>query len=326
MNDTRIEWAHDTLNLWWGCTEVSPQCDHCYARTWDKRLGGDHWGERGPRLIMPGVWRAIQKTQAQAAATGEIRLQFVMSMGDIFERDMPLVDRKGNPISQTTGDLRNRLFTEVIPQCPNLVFLLLTKRPQNITRMIPPSWQETPPPNVMFGASVGTGDPAADTKAILALLQAPGQRFLSCEPLLGPVELPSWDSYIDPNGFENNGPMTTTLGYAHEPDNPIDWVIVGGESGTHARPMHPAWLRSLRDQCVASDTPFFFKQWGEWVPPSHVTLPMPQGTMAWPWATGEMKNLRGDTTMMFRVGKKHAGRTLDGVTWDQFPKLSPPLC
>lgn len=306
MNDTRIEWAHDTRNLWWGCTEVSPQCDHCYARTWDKRLGGDHWGERGPRLIMPGVWSAMRKTQAQAAATGEIRLQFVMSMGDIFERNMPLVDRKGNPISQTTGDLRNRLFTEVIPQCPNLVFLLLTKRPQNITRMIPPSWQETPPPNVMFGASVGTGDPAADTKAILALLQAPGQRFLSCEPLLGPLSLTDLVSNVEDFEVITNAltGLITIDGQAHLPGERIHWVIAGGESGAHARPMHPAWLRFLRDQCVASDTPFFFKQWGEWQP--------------------RMTPFNGE--QLFRVGKKHAGRTLDGVTWDQFPKLSPPLC
>lgn len=283
MRNSKIEWTHDTRNLWWGCVEVSPQCDYCYARTWDKRLGGDHWGAHGPRLAIKSVWRGLAQAQAEAAAVGTLRTQFMHSMSDIFERDLPLVNRKGEPLQQTTGDLRNRLFTEVVPQSPNLIFLLLTKRPQNIARMVPPAWLDTPPANVWYGVSAGTGEQDSDQRALDALLAVPGRHFVSAEPLLGPLDL-----------------------FAYLAAKRIGWVIAGGESGAHARATHPDWLRQIRNDCVLAGVPFFFKQWGEWsdMPAKTTFYQFPDGTTVW------------------RHGKDAAGRTLDGDEWSQFPDWS----
>ena len=109
-----------------------------------------------------GVWKAFEKAQKQAFEANTIRTQFVQSMGDIFERSMPTVNGKGIPQLLTTGDLRKRYFEQVIPNTPNLYHLLLTKRPQNIERMIPVAWLDNPPKNVMYGCSVGSGNTEAD--------------------------------------------------------------------------------------------------------------------------------------------------------------------
>lgn len=236
MRDTLIGWCDDTHNLWWGCFEVNAQCDHCYAKAFDKRLGGNHWEARGPRKIQPGVWESLRKTQELAAANGQLRTQFVQSMGDIFERAMPLVDRKGNPVDDVdTADLRNRLFQSVVPASPNLVFLLLTKRPQNIEYMVPHDWLAHPPANVWYGCSVGTGDRALDQRNIDALLSVPGKHFISAEPLLAPLE-----AKIDG----------------------VRWVIAGGESGGKCRPAQLDWFFDIRDRCAQQHIPFFFKQTG----------------------------------------------------------------
>lgn len=236
MNDTLIGWTDDTKNLWWGCKEVNPQCDNCYARVFDKRLGGDHWHATGPRLIQPGVWESFRKTQALAAKQGKKRTQFVQSMSDIFERAMPLVDKQRVTVpDMDTADLRNRLFRSVVPNSPNLVFLLLTKRPQNIEYMIPQAWLTNPPDNVWYGASVGTGNDKLDQRNVDALVAIPGKHFLSAEPLLGELHVDLSD---------------------------IEWLIVGGESGAHARPSKLEWFTDARERCGGAGIPFFMKQTG----------------------------------------------------------------
>lgn len=236
MNDTLIAWANDTRNLWWGCKEVNAQCDECYARVFDRRLGGNHWLVRGPRLYQPGVWKSLEKAQKLAASQGALRTQFVQSMGDIFERSLPLVDRKGAPVPNlTTGDLRDRFFSEIVPNSPNLIFLLLTKRPQNIEYMVPSAWLSQPPANVWYGCSVGCGNAKLDQNNIDALLGVPGKHFLSAEPLLAPLT-------ADIDG--------------------VKWVIAGGESGPKARPAQLAWFEALRDRCAEKSIAFFFKQTG----------------------------------------------------------------
>lgn len=305
MENTEISWTDDTKSLWWGCTEVSPQCDNCYARTFDKRLGGDHWGAHDPRKIQPGVWDAFQKAQRKAEKASGVRSQFVMSMGDIFERDMPLVTGAGEPIEGvTTGDLRNRFFTDVVPNSPNLLFLLLTKRPQNIRRMVPPTWLENgAPDNVMFGASVGTGNQEADDKALAALVYVPGRLFLSCEPLLGPLNLSRWQQYAA-----------------------IEWIIAGGESGHGARPMHPEWARKLRDYATAAGIAFHFKQWGNWLPVDQMSDEQYALVADLdPDAFGGVGRFKKPSRLLggelfYEVGKKSAGRLLDGVEWNQFPR------
>jgi len=281
--NSAIEWCHHTGNLWWGCVEVHEGCDHCYARTFDKRVGGKHWGARQPRRAIASVWDNFAKWQRKAAELGEVHRVFVGSMMDIFERDRPCVDYHGQPLDVTTDELRQRFFTEVVPSCPNLHFLLLTKRPRNITKMVPAAWLDSPPANVMYGTSVVNQETA--DRDVPALLKVPGKRFLSMEPLLGSVDLKSW---------------------LHG----IDWVIVGGESSHHARPMHPDWARHLRYQCVAAGVPYFFKQWGERLHKSQFEY------------YGYKKFLTADPDVEWlNVGKKHAGRLLDGRTWDEFPSM-----
>lgn len=227
--NTSIEWCAHTLNLWWGCVEVSALCDNCYAREWAKRFDRAKWGAHEPRVAMPGAWKNLEKWQRDAAASGRIDSVFCGSMMDIFEKSMALVEG-GMLTARTTGDLRETLFNG-IGQYPNLLLLFLTKRPQNIPAMIPASWDIVPPPNVMFGTSVGTRDGLG---AIDALRRAPGRRFLSMEPLL-----------------EDVGPLNL---------EGIDWVIVGSESGRGKRPMDVEWARSIKDQCEMAGVSFFMKQ------------------------------------------------------------------
>lgn len=333
--NSSIEWCEHTANLWWGCVEIAnhPGCEHCYARVWDRRMGGDHWGARSSRRAIKGVWKELAKYQREAEKEREIHRVFVGSMMDIFERSQPLVNHKGEAIPGTTDDLRRRFFSEVVPASPNLIFLLLTKRPGNILRMIPESWQENPPHNVMYGCSVSDQETAK--RYIPQLLEVPGRRFLSVEPLIGPVDL---SPYL----------QMQWLGLGEE-EAMLHWVIVGAESGHGARPMHPKWARDIRDQCSAAGVSFFFKQWGAWIPKAQIATFNPNGD---PWDKWqympEFEDLSGvawgcldydgtfrpETTTwngrqeaerdnyevtVFRVGKKRAHRMLDGQEWNEFP-------
>lgn len=300
--NSKIEWTHHTANLWWGCQKVHAGCDNCYAENLDKRWGGDHWGPHTTRRAIKGVFSDLLSYQRKAAAAGEVHRVFVGSMMDIFEKPMPLVDIKGNFIlnddrsNMDTGQLRDQLFEKVsLDYYPNLLFLLLTKRPGNIMKYIPNEWKGNPPMNVMYGTSPVNQETADDM--IPKLLAVPGKHFLSCEPLLGPINLKSQLIRFDSGTLKY-----PAIGYSSAFNHQIDWAIVGGESGQHARPMHPGWARDLRDQCEAAGVPFFFKQWGEYAfNPNYTSYP-------------------GSKEQQFiKVGKKDAGRLLDGKQHSQFP-------
>ncbi|WP_211325675.1 phage Gp37/Gp68 family protein [Roseimicrobium gellanilyticum] len=276
MKDTKIEWAHHTFNPWWGCRKVSPACLHCYAETFAKRVGQPVWGSRAPRRFFGDAhWNEPLKWNEEAKANGVRRRVFCASMADVFENRTDL-----NP-------WRERLWA-LIEATPWLDWLLLTKRPENIESMVPwknGSW----PPNVWLGTTVESQE-YAEQRLPHLLKHAAAVRFLSCEPLLGPVDLSAW--FQKPELY------------------PIDWVIVGGESGHHSRPMYPQWAQDLLHQCVAAKVPFHFKQWGDWKPVRK--------------SSGRRKTLHdsvdGKSIILERVGKKAAGRTLLGRTWDQVPK------
>lgn len=297
---TKISWCDATCNIWWGCVEVSPLCDHCYAREWAKRYDRAKWGADEPRLTIKSVWNDLRKLQRDAAAAGEVRRVFVGSMMDIFEKPMPVVDAKGERVGGiTTGTLRDGFFRDVVPACPNLLFLLLTKRPANIGKYIPTEWHASPPPNVMYGTSVGTQ--ATADQAVPALRSAPGRRFLSVEPLLERVDL---SRHLDG----------------------VEWVIVGGESGRRARPMHPAWPRLIRDQCAAAGVAYHFKQHGEYVQDHPNAADGELSEDLWLKPDGRVM---ADTEAvgpgfvpMVRVGVKAAGRLLDGRTHDDVPTIA----
>ena len=277
--DSRIEWTHHTFNPWWGCTKVSPGCKHCYAEAWAKRTGSNVWGPNAPRRqlsdaywLQPLAWnREAQRQKTRARV-------FCASMADVFE------DRRD------LDDKRARLWP-LIEATPALDWLLLTKRPQNMLRMAP--WGDRWPANVWAGTTAE--NQRWTEKRLEELLKVPAAvRFISAEPLLGPVDLSHW---ID--GANRNANRT------------IDWVIAGGESGPGARPMNPDWARALRDQCRAAGIAFLFKQWGNWRPihPAQVNG----------FASKTIFLADGNRITIANVGKKTAGRALDGFTWDQVP-------
>lgn len=232
--NSKIEWTHHTANLWWGCTNVHEGCNNCYAEAWAKRYGVG-WGNETPRREVKSVWGNLLGMQAKAAVSGEIHRVFVGSMMDIFEKPMPVVSTNGDLMPHQTDALRRRFFEEIVPNSPNLRFLLLTKRPSNINKYIPESWRLTPPSNVWFGASVVNPKTTVDVHR--QLLKVNGNRFYSVEPQL---------EFID---FAKGGLLEG-----------IDWLIQGGESGPKKRPFDTDWARHTRDICAGDSTAYFFKQ------------------------------------------------------------------
>lgn len=240
MSDrSTIEWTEATWNPITGCTKVSPGCAHCYAETFAERFRGvpGHPYERGFDLQL-----RLERLEQPLSWT-KPRIIFVNSMSDLFHEDVP--------------DRYVKSVFAVMERAHWHTFQVLTKRAERLEAIAPTlEW----PPNVWMGVSV---ENQRWTSRIDALRKTPANvRFLSCEPLLGPLDL-------DLDG--------------------IHWVIVGGESGHRARPMQASWALSIREQCATAGVPFFFKQWGAY-------------------------DDRGR-----RVGKKKAGRRLDGRSWDDVP-------
>jgi protein gp37 len=264
-----IEWTDHTFNPWWGCTKVSPACQNCYAELWAKRTGHQVWGkDKLRRFFNDRHWNEAVLWNEEAAKTKSRRRVFCASMADVFEHNPDL------------NIWRERLWA-LINETPWLDWLLLTKRPQNIEQMSP--WKRHWPENVWLGTTVENAGYVEKPAAI---------RFLSCEPLLGPIDLGPW--------FRREGLY------------PIDWVIAGGESGPGARAMHPDWATNLLHQCQEAKVPFHFKQWGHWVPAELSSVSQPQ--------TLVFENER--PVKMVRLAKKVAGRILEGSTWNGLPNLA----
>lgn len=288
--NTLISWAHDTFNPWEGCTRISPACDHCYAAERAHRFGNDHLWAGHLRRTSPANWRKPLKWNREAAASGKPRRVFCASLADVFDNQAPQA-------------WRDDLWA-LIEATPHLTWMLLTKRPQKIVGMVPPAWLIHPPANVWYGSTIENRATLAQRAHHLAEVPA-ALRFWSCEPLL--------------EDLGDVTPLLTGLGL----------IIAGGESGPKARPSHPVWWRSLRNQCVKAGKPFHFKQWGEWAP-GHGPLAM-AGDPPGSWRKIESvkvgrKTYRGanihqfgDGTVVIRLGKKTAGRQLDVVTHDEMP-------
>lgn len=314
--NTKIEWADHSWNPWIGCAKVSAGCQHCYAEAlMDTQYGRAKWGVNGTRVrTSEAYWKKPIAWNTQATKTGERKRVFCASLADVFE-DRPELE-----------SWRLDLF-KLIEQTPNLDWLLLTKRPENVIRMIELAQDQAGAapraeiwllrmPNVWLGTSVENQEQA--NKRIPHLLDIPARvRFLSMEPLLGPVDLTPWLNYVS---------ETDDIGLAVDGFDPdIHWVIVGGESGPKARPMHPEWARSLRRQCQAAGVPFLFKQWGSWQLADYHELPnawvdedtgrVVERTSAIP----ERPPFRSAAVMQ-RADKHAAGRLLDGEEWNEYPR------
>lgn len=243
--NSKIEWTHHTVNLWWGCTKVHAGCDNCYAEALSNRFGSDVWGNDKPRKEIKSAFNDLAKYQKLAAKAGEVHRVFVGSMMDIFEKPMPLIDSKGDLyMTVDTGDIRDRLFANIsMGLYPNLMFLLLTKRPSNINKYIPENWKFSPPENVMFGTS--PVDQETFDKLIPQLHLVNGKKFLSIEPQLDHI-------IIDKDYPVGKGELAMGL--------LIDWIIQGGESGPNRRPFDLKWAYSMQIQCYDYGIPYFFKQ------------------------------------------------------------------
>jgi protein gp37 len=356
---TKIEWADATTNFWWGCTKVSPACANCYAETLAKRWDKDVWGLGKPREDhRAGARKLAMRLQRQAVRERRRLRVFCASMADWLDPEVP---------AEWLADM-----LAVVAATPGLDWLLLTKRPrlwrermEAALRMagadempgldedgvpcqaapwvsLATSWLGgQPPANVWVGCTAE--DQRRADERIPDLLAIPARvRFLSCEPLLGPVDLTRIGAAergddVDAlrghvtryHGHKARNASECSIGvetacYADAPR--VHWVIAGGESGHGARPMHPAWARSLRDQAQAAGVAFHFKQWGE-------------------WAAGEPRGMRPVEELAFfpakcdcddgphthvrdaagfaclkRLGKGAAGRLLDGREWSEVPR------
>lgn len=238
---TNISWTDHTFNPWWGCTKVSPACDHCYAEAFAKRTGQGVWGKDAPRRFFGDAhWTEPLRWNRQAEAEGRRHRVFCASMADVFEPREDL------------SESRQRLW-DLIGQTPWLDWQLLTKRPEQVTRMVPSDWLLGPwPANVWIGTTVEDQEWANLRVPRLLAVPAP-VRFLSCEPLLGPVSF-RWAPWVHLSREHTTGHLDGLKGIA--------WVICGGESGLGHRSLNLDHARSLRDQCAAVGVPFFFKQVG----------------------------------------------------------------
>lgn len=329
--NSEISWTDATFNPWWGCTRVSPACQHCYAEKWAKRTGTD-WGNQARRRFFGDKhWREPLKWNSVAEKAGKRTRVFCASMADVFEQ-LPT----GHLDAEQMEQERLRLW-QLIADTPSLDWLLLTKRPENAVSPAPLHWgYDGWPDNVWLGTTAENQE-WADKRVPFLLQSGAKVKFLSMEPLLGPVDLTrivyngANARYIDcltSSYFDDCGDFMVT-----DTDGPVvNWIITGGESGPGSRPMHPDWARSLRDQCQDACVPFHFKQWGNWQPfydrdaddPDWRQIPAKAPNVTYISITGG-SGFHGDRVIYFRdVGKKNAGRELDNRTWDEFPGPRTP--
>lgn len=316
---TRIEWATHTWNPLVGCARVSPGCDHCYAATFTRRKLTAAHAEASPwdgRIVLR------PETLDEPLSWKKPRRMFVGSMTDLFHHDVPL---------RFILDLWSTMA-----RCPQHTFMILTKRPSRMRRIVDKlcwseqdfayidghpdvddeipddAWGEEPLPNVWLGVSV-ENQRYADMR-IPKLLDTPAAvRFVSAEPLLGPVDLSRYVAGEEPIYDLHMGETFTV-----RPEGPrLDWVITGGETGAGSRPSHPAWFRAIRDLCADAEVPYFHKQNGDWAAgPTGTHRISWDGTVTYP---NPPTCVMSDEELITRVGKPRAGRLLDGRTHDAIP-------
>lgn len=333
--NSKIEWTHHTINWWQGCVRVGPGCEHCYAEAQDARfhkrrtgmihtengpgypvLDQPHWGLDAPRLLrVEAATREAFSYQRRAKEEGVRFRVFTNSMSDFFE------DRRDL-------DAARLCALDTIRLTPDLDWMILTKRPEKILELLKRAEADAAgsgfsdwlrdwihgkaPANVWLGATTENQEWA--DKRIPELVKVPAAvRFLSVEPMLGPVCL------------AQNLPDERVLRWCHWMIGMVDWVICGGESGPCARPMHPDWARSLRNQCKAAGVSYFHKQNGEFLDldTAQNILGDDDPRLCDGQRRAKAKLVVLDDTTMVRVGRKDAGRLLDGMEHSVFPEVLP---
>lgn len=316
-DNSAIEWTDATWNPVRGCSIVSKGCTNCYAMRQAHRSSGPGGAYEGLTKLTKGgpVWtgaiRTVPELLDQPLRWRRPRRIFVNSMSDLFHEDVGVII-----IGSVLG---------IASACPQHAFQVLTKRPRRMRDVLASeefleSYESSqamhthnevpwPPPNVWLGVSVE--DQASADERIPLLVRTPAAvRWISAEPLLGPIDITPWLREVT----------------ASDPRNPLihaklDWAVVGGESGPGARPMHPDWVRSLRNQCGAAGVPFFFKQWGAWrsirqdEAIQYLNSERLYNAHRFP-RDGQWRDVS-----VYRLGKKLAGRELDGRTHDGYPNV-----
>jgi len=345
---SKIEWTEATWNVITGCSMVSPACTNCYAmrlagtrlQHHPSRAGLTRMTDRGP--VWTGEVRFNEDWLTQPLKWKKPRKIFVCAHADLFHENVP-------------DEWIDKIFA-VMALCPQHTFQVLTKRPERMREYMLPTgdipilgrlplervhfaaqseeepWESLqqygnlyslycsvpwPLPNVWLGVTVENQEMA--DKRIPVLIDTPAAvRWVSAEPLLGPIDLCQQQ-----DGLPVNAWLTWLDG--------LDWIVAGGESGPHARPMHPDWVRSIRDQCAATEVPFLFKQWGEFTSIYDRDEDDPDwkrcGEIQESNPGGQWLNLNGGqgfhgerVVRVDRVGKQAAGRILDGIDHNGYPE------
>lgn len=308
MAKTSIEWTDAVWNPIVGCSKVSPGCSRCYAEKMATRLramgrpeyqnavdDNGHWTGKitlvPERLEIPLKWKKPRRI-------------FVNSMSDLFHEDVSI-------------EFISAVWMRMIAT-PQHTYQILTKRPERMLEIEPQIFNELYSGTTYIAKNVWLGvscedQKTADERIPLLLQTLAAVRFVSLEPLLGPIDLWKFAHREETFGsmYDHRGEYAYAQAAGFSPgkvkiSEGIDWVIVGGESGPHARPMHPDWVRSIRNQCQEAEVPFFFKQWGAYSFAGHHVDNNGVRIMS--------------STVMKRVGKKAAGRLLDGREWNEYPE------
>jgi protein gp37 len=271
---TKIEWVDHTFNPWIGCTRISPACDNCYAAAMSHRRGWARFEARAPRKrTSEAYWKQLRRWNRKAQDAGVRRKVFGPSLADPFDAEV--------------SDAWRDDYVAEIAACDRLDFILLTKRPQVARKY----FDRRPVPDNLWPGVTAENQKMLELRAPAILSIAARGHVLSAEPLLEPLDLGAVAAGNDCSGSRR-----------------FTWVIAGGESGPKARPSHPDWFRSLRDQCADAGIPFFLKQWGEWRPASGESSGVSAKRVhVWPhmWPMPSPQ-------VMEKVGKKAAGASLDG--------------
>ena len=334
--NSKIPYVHHTFNSWWGCAKVSEGCKNCYVERYANRFGKWWWGaEKERRVFGEKHWAEPLAWNKGAERLGRPSRVLCGSMCDVFEK-------RDDVIGAILVQERERLWG-LVGGTPWLIWMLLTKRPENVLELVPRRWLREWPRNVWMGVSVE--NQKAARLRLPELLKIPALvRFVSCEPLLGFVDLLGAIRVQDDDDVWDEIATEEDVGGVSEPEdfveeceaecdgvnfghnliyNPehrewlrmreeqarwkvfrrdIDWVIVGGESGPTARSTHPDWVRRLQNDCMG--IPFYFKQWGEWLPNEMDPESLQYGIRRDPMTEVDMT--------WRRVGVARAGALLDG--------------
>lgn len=362
---TAIEWVLNSdgtkgyaINLWLGCTKISPACDNCYAEI--SRVStclGIKWGDNAPRRKCNPYKKltAINNKAKVAFNSGELqKKQWNLTDNDLIAKGFikpPRIRVFINPDSdifdnEASQEWRDEFFN-FVDTTPHIDYILLTKRIGNAKDMLPQSWLDNGYPANVWQLITVCSQEEADRDIPKLLELDVSVRGLSIEPLLGEIDLSNYFNY----GInEVVKPFSNPIEYIKV--NSINWAIIGGESGKNARPVHPDWARKIRDQCVGANVPFFFKQWGEWgivdcnklyadqhnykaMPALKVSIPENGIFHTYTFCSTEKlkendkhevwiynkSNLSENPILMKKTGKKAAGNLLDGKVWQQMPQI-----